>query len=195
MAIPPSITSGVDAVWTDAETVDVFGEAVTSTTHTLVYYFRLNTAGEGVTATGVAYNSGWKITLPASDTSGMDASTDWYFQAVLTKTSDSTVSEYSRGQIEVKPSLSYSGTPAAFDGRTQAQKDLDAVQAAIRSLISGGAVAEYRIGNRNLKRYDLSELIALESRLKSVVAKENKAKLIASGLGDPHNLYVRFNRG
>lgn len=195
MAIPPSITSGVDAVWTDAETVDVFGEAVTSSTHTLVYYFRLNTAGEGVTATGVAYNSGWKITLPASDTSGMDASTDWYFQAVLTKTSDSTVSEYSRGQIEVKPSLSYSGTPAAFDGRTQAQKDLDAVQAAIRSLISGGAVAEYRIGNRNLKRYDLSELIALESRLKSVVAKENKAKLIASGLGDPHNLYVRFNRG
>lgn len=195
MAIPPSITSGVDAVWTDAETVDVFGESVTSVTHTLVYYFRLNTAGEGVTATGVAYNSGWKITLPASDTSAMDASTDWYFQAVLTKTSDSTVSEYSRGQIEVKPSLSYSGTPAAFDGRTQAQKDLDAVQAAIRSLISGGAVSEYRIGNRNLKRYDLSELIELESRLKSVVAKENKAKLIASGLGDPHNLYVRFNRG
>lgn len=195
MAIPPSITSGVDAVWTDAETVDVFGESVTSATHTLVYYFRLNTAGEGVTATGVAYNSGWKITLPASDTSAMDASTDWYFQAVLTKTSDSTVSEYSRGQIEVKPSLSYSGTPAAFDGRTQAQKDLDAVQAAIRSLISGGAVSEYRIGNRNLKRYDLSELVELESRLKSIVAKENKAKLIASGLGDPHNLYVRFNRG
>lgn len=195
MAIPPSITSGVDAVWTDAETVDVFGEAVTSTTHSLVYYFRLNTEGEGVTVTATAYNSGWKVTLPASDTSVMEASTDWYFQAVLTKTSDSTVSEYSRGQIEIKPSLSYSGTPDAFDGRSQAQKDLDAVQAAIRSLISGGAVSEYRIGNRNLKRYDLSELIELESRLKSVVARENKAKLIASGLGDPHNLYIRFNRG
>ena len=83
--------------------------------------------------------------------------------------------------------------PGAFDGRTQAQKDLDAVKAAIRSIVAGGAVSEYRIGTRNLKRYDLSELLELESRLKSIVAKENKAKLIASGLGDPHNLYVRFN--
>jgi hypothetical protein len=46
-----------------------------------------------------------------------------------------------------------------------------------------------------LKRYDLAELLALESRLKAVVARENKAKLIASGLGDPNNLYVRFNQG
>ena len=198
MAIPPSITSGVDAVWTDAETVDVFGDAVTSTTHTLIYYFRLNTAGEGVTATGVAYNSGWKVTLSGAVTSAMDASTDWYFQAVVTAISDGATQEYSRGQIEVKPSLAYSGTPTAFDGRTQAQQDLDAVKAAIRSLISGGAVSEYRIGGssgfRSLKRYELSELIELESRLKSIVAKENKAKLIASGLGDPHNLYVRFDR-
>jgi len=195
MAIPPSITSGVDAVWTDAETVDVFGDAVTSTTHTLAYYFRLNTAGEGVTATAVADDSGWKTTLSAAVTGSMLASDSWYFQALLTKISDGTVQEYSRGQIEVKASLAFSGTPAAFDGRTQAQQDLEAVQAAIRGLISGGAVSEYRIGNRNLKRYELSELIELESRLKSVVAKENKAKLIASGLGDPHNLYVRFDRG
>lgn len=194
MSIPPSITSGVDAVWTDAETVDVFGNAVTSATHTLTYYFRLNTAGEGVTATAVAYNSGWKTTLSGAVTTGVDASPNWYFQAVATAVSDGATLEYSRGQIEVKPSLAYSGTPGAFDGRTQAQQDLDAVQAAIRSLISGGAVSEYRIGNRNLKRYDLSELIELESRLKSIVAKENKAKLIASGLGDPHSLYVRFNQ-
>ena len=58
--------------------------------------------------------------------------------------------------------------------------------------MTGGATQEYRIGNRSLKRYDLTELLALESRLKAVVARENKAKLIASGLGDPNNLYVRF---
>lgn len=194
MSIPPSITSGVDAVWTDAETADVFGNAVTSTTHTLTYYFRLNTAGEGVTATAVAYNSGWKTVLSGAVTANMDASPNWYFQAVATAVSDGATLEYSRGQIEVQPSLAYSGTPSAFDGRTQAQQDLDAVQAAIRKLVSGGAVSEYRIGNRNLKRYDLSELIELESRLKSIVAKENKANLIASGLGDPHSLYVRFNQ-
>ena len=195
MSIPPSITSGVDAVWTDAETTDVFGDSVTSSSHSLVYYFRLNTAGESVVVTGTAYNSGWKITIPAATTEEMDPSTDWYFQAVLTKTSDSTKQEYSRGQIEVKPSLVFSGTASAFDGRTQAKIDLDAVTAAIRALISGGAVQEYRIGNRNLKRYELSELIALESRLKSIVARENKAKLVASGLGDPHKLVIRFKNG
>jgi len=193
MAIAPSITSGVDAVWVDAETVDVFGDAVTSSTHSLVYYFRLNTNSQGLTATSVAYDSGWKTTLTAAATAASDPSPNWFFQAVLTKISDSTVQEYSRGQIEIRPSLAYTGTPGAFDGRTQAQKDLDAVKAAIRSIVSGGAVSEYRIGSRNLKRYDLSELLELESRLKSIVAKENKAKLIASGLGDPHNLYVRFN--
>ena len=194
MAILPSITSGVDAVWVDAETVDVFGDAVTSSTHSLVYYFRLNTNSQGLTATSVAYNSGWKTTLTAAATTAVDPSPNWFFQAVLTKISDSTVQEYSRGQIEIRPSLAYTGTPGAFDGRTQAQQDLDAVKAAIRSIVAGGAVSEYKIGSRNLKRYDLSELLELESRLKSIVAKENKAKLIASGLGDPHNLYVRFNR-
>ena len=195
MAIPPSITSGVDAVWVDAETVDVFGDAVTSTTHSLVYYFRLNANAQALTATSVAYNSGWKTTLTSAATTAVDPSPNWFFQAVLTKTSDSTVQEYSRGQIEIQPSLAYTGTPGAFDGRTQAQQDLDAVKAAIRSIVAGGAVSEYKIGTRNLKRYDLSELLELESRLKSIVAKENKAKLIASGLGDPHNLYVRFNQG
>jgi len=193
MAIPPSITSGVDAVWVDAETVDVFGDAVNSTTHSLTYYFRLNADGEGVTAAASAYNSGWKTVLSSAVSGSMVANPGWFFQAVLTKISDSTVQEYSRGQIEVKPSLAYTGTPDSFDGRTQAQKDLDAVKAAIRSIVAGGAVSEYKIGSRNLKRYDLSELLELESRLKSIVAKENKAKLIASGLGDPHNLYVRFN--
>lgn len=195
MAILPSITSGVDAVWVDAETIDVFGDAVTSSTHNLVYYFRLNTNAQALTGTSVAYNSGWKTTLTAAATAAVDSSPSWFFQAVLTKISDNTVQEYSRGQIEIRPSLAYTGTPGAFDGRTQAQKDLDAVKAAVRSIVAGGAVSEYKIGTRNLKRYDLSELIELESRLKSIVAKENKAKLIASGLGDPHNLYVRFNQG
>lgn len=195
MAIPPSITAGVDVVWTDVATTDIFGNAVTSATHSLTYYFRLNTAGEGVTATGVAYSDGWKITIPAATSAGMDAGTGWYFQAVLTAISGGAVSEYSRGQIEVQASLAYAGSPAAFDGRTQAQKDLDAVQAAIRSLMTGGATQEYRIGNRSLKRYDLADLLALESQLKATVVRENKAKIIASGLGDPNNLFIRFGNG
>jgi hypothetical protein len=114
---------------------------------------------------------------------------------VLTAISGGAVSEYSRGKIEVQASLAYSGTPGAFDGRSQTQKDLEAVQAAIRSLMAGGATQEYRIGNRSLKRYDLADLLALESRLKAQVARENKAQIIDSGLGDPNNLFIRFGNG
>ena len=88
-----------------------------------------------------------------------------------------------------------SGTPVAFDGRSQAQKDLEAVQAAIRTIISGGAVAEYRIGTRSLKKYELSELLTLESRLKAEVVREKKAEMIANGLGNPSSLFVRFGNG
>lgn len=194
MNIPQTIQAGTTAVWVDDPTVDVFGNAVNNSTHSLTYYLRANAAGEGVTANGVAYNSGWQTTLAVSTTTSMDAGT-WYFQAVATNLSDSTVIELGRGSFTVDPALSYSGTPGAYDGRSQIQKDLDAVQAAIRTIISGGAVSEYRIGNRNLKRFDLTELMQLESRLKAQLAREKKAEMIANNLGDPHKLYVRFNQG
>ena len=82
---------------------------------------------------------------------------------------------------------------SSLTARTQAQKDLEAVQTAIRTLLAGGAVQEYRIGNRNLKRYDLADLIQLEGRLKAEVKREEQAELIANGLGNPRNMFVRFN--
>lgn len=194
MNIPQKIQAGTTAIWIDDATVDIFGAAVDNATYSLTYYLRANTAGEGVTVVSVAYDSGWKTTLAAATTSDMDAGT-WYFQAVATKLSDASVLELGRGAFTVEASLTYSGTPGAFDGRSQAQKDLEAVQAAIRTIISGGGVSEYRIGNRSLKKYDLTELLALESRLKADVVREKKAEMIANGLGNPTSLFVRFNQG
>jgi hypothetical protein len=96
------------------------------------------------------------------------------------------------GQIEVLPGLDYTGQPSAFDGRSQSQKDLDAVQAAIRAIVSGGAVAEYTIGSRRLKKMEMTDLLTLESSLKAAVKREQAAQLAANGLGNPHNLFVRF---
>jgi hypothetical protein len=73
------------------------------------------------------------------------------------------------------------------------QQDLDAVQAAIRVMVSGGAVAEYTIGSRRLKKLPLTELLQLEAKLKSDVKREQAADLAANGLGNPHNLFVRFS--
>ena len=73
------------------------------------------------------------------------------------------------GRFEVLAALSYSGTPVAYDGRSQIKKDLDLVEAAIRALLNNGVIQEYKIGNRTAKKYDLSELLVLKAALKAAV--------------------------
>jgi len=188
--IPTTIRAGDTVKWRDDASVDVFGNEITSSDWTLKYYLRTNTASDGATSTGSAYGTGWEFTLAASTTADFDAG-NWYWTAVATK--DSEVITLGNGSVIVKAALTYSGTPGAYDGRTQAQKDLDAVQAAIRAIVDGGVVQEYRIGTRNLKKYDLPDLIQLEGKLKAEVKREQQAELIANGLGNPRNMFVRFN--
>ena len=189
MNIPSEIRAGDTIQWRDVEGVDNLGNAVSSSDYTLTYYLRFNAASEGATVVGTAYGTGWQFSIAAATSVNFDAGT-WYWQAVATKTG-STITLGS-GQSTVLAALSYSGTPAALDGRSQAQKDLDAVQAAIRTIVAGGVAKEYTIGNRSLKKYDLTDLLELESKLKAEVKREQMADLIANGLGNPHNLFVRF---
>jgi hypothetical protein len=187
--IPNSLRSGDTIKWRDDAGVDNLGIAISSSDYTLTYYLRTNTATEGATVVGTAYGTGWEFTIASGTSTAFDAG-QWFFQAVATKTG-STVTLGS-GQLTVLRSLSYSGTPGAVDGRSQAQQDLDAVQAAIRAMISGGAVAEYSIGTRRLKKMEMADLLQLEGKLKADVKREQMADLIANGLGNPHNLFVRF---
>jgi hypothetical protein len=188
--IPATIRAGDTVKWRDDASVDAFGAAVTSSTWTLTYYLRTNTASEGATITGTAYGQGWELTIAAATSAGFDAG-QWYWQAIATAGSEKLT--LGAGQLEVLAALNYVGAPGAFDGRSQAQQDLDAVQAAIRAMVSGGAVAEYTIGSRRLKKMPLTELLQLEAKLKSDVKREQAADLAANGLGNPHNLFVRFS--
>ena len=189
MNIPSQIRAADTIQWRDAPGVDNLGNAISSSDYTLTYYLRTNTASEGATVVGSAYGTGWEFTIASGTSTAFDAG-QWFWQAVATKTG-STVT-LGAGQLTVLAALNYTGTPGALDGRTQAEKDLDAVQAAIRTLIAGGAVQQYSIGNRQLSRYQLSQLIELESKLKAELKREQKAELMANGLGNPHNLFVRF---
>jgi hypothetical protein len=189
MQIPATIRAGATIQWRDNEATDSLGNAIASSTYTLTYYLRFNAASEGATVVGSAYGRGWEFTVAASTSASFDAGT-WYWQAVAT--SGSISHTLGAGQSTVEAALNYTGTPAAFDGRTQNQKDLDAVQEAIRTIVSGGAVSEYTIGTRRLKKMDMADLVTLESRLKTMVMREQKAALIANGLGNPTSLYVRF---
>ena len=189
MNIPSEIRAADTIQWRDIPGADNLGNAISSSDYTLTYYLRTNTASEGATVVGTAYGTGWEFTIAAGTSTAFDAG-QWFWQAVATKTG-STVTMGS-GQLTVLRSLSYSGTPGAVDGRSQAQQDLDAVQAAIRAMISGGAVAEYSIGTRRLKKMEMADLLQLEGKLKAEVKREQMADLIANGLGNPHNLFVRF---
>ena len=191
MKIPSTIRGGDTVQWEDAAAVDTLRRPINSSTHTLTYYLRTSTGGEGATVGGATLGAGWRFTIPAATSAGFDAG-NWYFQAVATAISDGAKTTIGAGSITVLPSLSYAGTPGAFDGRSQAEKDLEAVTGAIRALMSGGAVRQYRIGEREVSRYSLSELLELQSRLKAEVAREKKAEMIANGMGNPHAVFVRF---
>ena len=188
MPIPSLFRSGDTVRWRDPGGLNWLNESVTSADYTCKYYLRANASGEAKEIVGTAYNDGWEFVITSASTSTMDAG-NWWFQARATKTGDE-VTLY-EGQIEVKAQLTYTGTPGAYDGRTQAQIDLDSVQAAIRTIVSDKAKS-YSIGGRSFTRLDLSELRERESQLKAEVVRERKANMIANGLGNPHNLFVRF---
>jgi len=187
--IPATIRAGDTIRWRDGATRDNLGNTIDAASWTLTYYLRTNTAAEGATVVGVPDGSAWELTIAAAVSAGFAAG-QWFWQAVATKGSDAVT--LGAGQLEVLAALDFSGTPGAFDGRTQLQKDLEAVQATIRAMVAGGAVAEYAIGSRRLKKMELADLLALESKLKGEVKREQAAQLQANGLGNPHNLFVRF---
>ena len=196
MNIPAQIRAGDTVTWRDEATRDTLGNPIDGSNHGLTYYLRTNHNHQGATVAGVTVpgtpsGTGWTFTIAKTTTDGFVADT-WYWQAVATATVGGAVTTIGAGQLQVLAGLDYTGQPSAFDGRTQAQKDLDAVQAAVRAMISGGAVAEYSIGTRRLKKMELADLLALESSLKAEVKREQKAALIANGLGNPHTLFVRF---
>ena len=188
--LPSIIVAGTTIEWVDEATTAGINKTISSPDWTLEYFLRTNTASEGHIATGTQYSNstGWQFTISATDSAGFIAG-NWFWVARAFNSDD--VFEIGSGELIVKQSLQYTGTPAAIDNRTQTEKDLDAVTACIRALIEDKA-QEYSIGNRTFKRIDIKELRAREAELKSRVASEKRYSYISQGLGDPKNLYVRF---
>lgn len=177
--IPSEFTAGDTVSWIDA-TVPPDADAAT-------VYLRGNYA-QGVSASGSLTADGWRFTIQGSVTAGLTPSPNWSAQTVAVVDGESRATATLR--VEIKPSLAFTGNAAAVDLRTQARKDLDAAEEAIRALVAGAQ--EYKIGfgnqGRTVRRADLSELIAWRDRLKAEVATEERA---ASGRVD-RGIYVRF---
>jgi hypothetical protein len=191
MTVPATIRAGTTVGWVEPPAVDLDGNAATSASWTLISYLRTNTASEGATVTGTARaDGGWDMAITATTSSGFDAGT-WYWETRAT--SGAIVLTIGSGTTLVQPGLNYTGTPGAFNGQSQAEQDLVAVQAAIRAIVSKGA-KQYSIGSRSFTTNDLGQLMEREAQLKAIVARERAAEKVAAGLGDPRSLFVRFGR-
>jgi hypothetical protein len=103
----------------------------------------------------------------------------------------------SRVTIEQGGELTVAPDPGAAtqgtDVRSSAQQALDAVTAMLSGKASSG-VAAYRIAGRELRSYELTELIKLQSSLRADVQRERRAASIAAGLGNPSRFGVRLAR-
>ena len=189
MTFPSEIRAGDLIQWRLAATQDVFGNSISSPDWTVIYYLR-TTNSTGATVSSTAFNDGFQFSI-ASNVSATFIAGNWYYQAIANK-SGSEKQTIATGSFKVLKSLEFSNNPLYFDGRTQVEKDLETIQTAIRNIISGGVVQEYKIGTRTAKKYELSELIMLESRYKAELVREKQAELIANGLGNPRATFVRF---
>ena len=191
MTFPNEIRTGDYVQWRIPASQDVFGNSISSPDWSVVYYLRTNTGPLGATINSSAFNDGFQFTIASNVTATFTAGT-WFYQAVANKSGAEKQTIYT-GQFKVLESLEYSGTAVNYDGRSQVEKDLATIQAAIRNIISGGAIQEYKIGTRTAKKYEFSELIQLESRYKAELVREKQAEMIANGLGNPRATFVRFN--
>jgi len=191
MSVPLKIILGDTTEWDHGPMFDEEGEDILPAQWTLKYYFRKasGVAADVITVTGLADGDEW--TFSKLFASSLTIGTYYYAVKAINIATPTIIKTMEQGQVKMVASIL---DAAAFEGRSQARQDLEAVQATMRAIISGGAVQEYTVGSRSLRKMKMEELIMLESKLKFEVVKEEKSESMKQGLGNPNNLYVRFKK-
>ncbi len=67
------------------------------------------------------------------------------------------------------------------------QASLDAVSAAIDAIVAGGAVSEYSINGRSIRKYTLKELMDYRARLQAEISNVAGARTYAGFREPPGN--------
>lgn len=189
--IPRQIVIGDTIAWRDSNLKAIDTDTgrllqISPATHTLSWAIRGATALDLVAVTS---SDEFLTTCTALNTELLTSGIN-FFQAYAT--SNGARQLVGSGQITVVVSLE--SVASAFDGRSEKQKMLDTVNAAIQSILDGGAVQSYSIKGRSLSKMPMSELLLLRDKLKVEIVREKASEQVALGFGDPRRLYVRFGR-
>lgn len=95
------------------------------------------------------------------------------------------------GTLVIKADLTQA--PAGYDGRSLAAKALSDAETALATFrATRGRTKKYTIGSRSMEFESVGEILAEINYWKLRVANESTAESIASGLGNPRRLGVRF---
>ncbi len=164
---PKSFIQGESLVWSRS-----FDDYKIADGWTLTYYFR--GAGKGFDAVvGVD-----DVSVVASNLTAQCAVGNYSWQLFAEKGSEKILLD--SGTVEVRAGLFNTSADQMHDGRSENKKILDA----IRAMIAKKATLdqqEYAIGNRQLKRIPVTELIMLEQKYTQKVVKELQAERLRKG--------------
>jgi hypothetical protein len=189
MRIPSNIIAGDSAQWIDTAFADGLGASVDSGTYALTYALR--GPAPVLDLVGTSQGTGWAFSLSPAQSAALNtgmASAIWYWQAFAAKAGVRLTA--GDGTLVVKPNIAALST--TYDGASQGEKILTAIENEIQARINGGATLEYTIGTRSLKKEPMSELLKLRSAYRNIVARERRGQMIKNGMGNPGRVGVRF---
>lgn len=158
-------------------------------TYTLTYYVR--GAGPGFNVAAAQEGSIHHVTVPSSTTQNLVAGT-YTWEAW---TDDGAGGQYlvASGEFKVITSLKAMTTSTTLDNRSQAKKILDAIDA----MMIGKATLDqqsYTIGNRQLSRIPIPELLKARTHYAKLYARERRAERLKTGAPYLKTVLVRFDR-
>lgn len=185
--LPSSIVSGSTTEFTKRYAL------FTPDLWTLSYHLR-GAAALDVTATAGDDNKSYMVTLVAAVDDEPLAPGQYFFQAYVTNIdtpSDKRLVD--NGRIQVLPDLS-SPDVETFDGRSNAEKMLEAIDAVMQKKALTGDQAAYTIGQRTLTRIPLDQLIEWRRYYEGIVQAELIQARIKKGQSPFTNILTEFKR-
>lgn len=181
MAAPSTATAGDTLTWLTSLS------SYPATSSWVLTYTLIPTSGAARTITCTAEGADHRATASATTTASWTAGTYTLVGAVAKGAERYTVEQ---GSLILLPNLAAATT--GQDLRTPAKQALDDMDAALRTYGAKAYLQSMALGDRAKTFRSPAEFMAFRSQLQAEVAREQAAQRMASGLGNPNRLLVRF---
>ena len=156
---------------------------------TLNYYFRTS-SGPGFNVEASADGATHSVDF---DTSSLINAAGTYQWQSFVINDDDEKHFITSGETIVRQGFAGTSTTEAVDNRSANQIALDNVRAVLSKTATDNQ-KEYTIANRQLRRYDMTELLALEKRLTQLVNADKRKEAVRQGQPVLQNIHTRFSK-